>query len=276
MTSVLISLGSNIEKEHNLAAAVERLRQQQAEVSEEEAVNLALERRLDLKNQEAIVVDSWRKIRVAKDALEADLDVFVRADVGTRPNTTNPVDFSSDASSYRVGVALDGPLNRLAERNNYRAELINYQRARRDLIGQRDFVVQSVRRDLRALDVEKLNFEISRQSLVTAARQVELARVELLAPDQKGDSSTTQDALNALSSLLAAKNSLIASWVAYETARLQLLLDIESLDLDQYGQIGNGQYGQPGDDARVSHTVPGTGSHRRPTTAQQVSRRVDR
>jgi outer membrane protein TolC len=229
------------------------------EVSEEEAVDLALRRRLDLLNQRAIVVDSWRRIRVAQDALEADLDLFVSADIGTEPNTTNPVDFSSDASSYRVGVALDGPLNRLAERNNYRAQLIDYQRARRDLIGQGDVVVQAVRRDLRALEAEKLNFEISRQSLVTAARQVEFARVQLLAPGQAGDSSTTQDALNALNSLLAAKNSLVASWVAYETARLQLLLDIESLDLDQYGQIGDDDpNGPPGDEARVSDTVRST------------------
>lgn len=231
------------------------------EVSEEDAITLALRRRLDLQNQRATVVDSWRKIRVAKDALQADLDLFARADIATRLDATNPVDFSSEASNYRVGVALDGPLNRLRERNTYRAELINYQRSRRALIGRQDLVVQSVRRDLRALEAEKLNFEISRQSLVAAARQVELARLELLAPDQEGDSSTTQDALNALSSLLAAKNSLIASWVAYETARLQLLLDIESLDFDQYGQIG--------DNERVNDTVPGDTSPRGPAAARR-------
>jgi len=231
------------------------------EVSEIDAINLALERRLDLLNRQALVVDAWRKIRVAKDALEADLNLFARADVATKPDASNPADFRSDASSYRVGVELDGPLNRLAERNNYRAELINYQRARRDWIGRRDTIVQSVRRDLRTLEAEKLNFEISRQSLVAAARQVEQARLQLLAPDQSGeerDSSSTQDALNALSSLLAAKNSLIASWVAYETARLQLLLDIESLDFDQYGRIG--------DDTRVNDH-----SHRRTSNQQPVA-----
>lgn len=211
------------------------------EVSESDAVKLALDRRLDLSNQQATVVDAWRKIRVAKDALEADLDVFARADIATQGDSTNPVDFSSRASIYRLGFELDGPLNRLAERNNYRAELINYQRARRDWIGLRDGVVQAVRRDLRDLEAEKLNFEISRQSLVAAARQVEQARLQLLAPDQAAsdDSSRTRDALNALDTLLAAKNSLIASWVAYETARYQLLLDIESLDFGQYGFIGD-------------------------------------
>jgi hypothetical protein len=240
---------------------------QTIEVSEPVATNLALSRRLDLKNERAMVVDSWRKIRVAQDGLEADLNLFAEADIATQPRSTNPVDFSSDASSYRVGVAFDGPLNRLAERNIYRAELINYQRSRRDLIGLRDSIVQAVRRDLRALEAEQLNFEISRQSLVAAARQVEQARLELLSPDQAGDSSTTQDALNALNSLLAAQNSLIASWVAYETARYQLLLDIESLELDQYGQIG--------EDDRVRDTSAGEASQPEPAVAHRptVARR---
>ncbi len=215
------------------------------EVSQIDAIRLALDRRLDVMNRQAMVVDSWRKVRVARDALQADLDFFVAADIGTAGDSANPIDFSAKASSYRVGMSLDGPLNRRLERNQYRAELIQYQRSRRDLIGLQDVVVQQVRRDLRTLEAEKLNFEISRHSLVAAARQVEQARVQLLAPDQSGDSSTTQDALNALSSLLSAKNSLIASWVAYETARMQLLLDIESLDLNQYGQIGDGFRASP-------------------------------
>lgn len=230
------------------------------EVSELDAVKLALRRRLDLRNQQAVVVDAWRKIRVAKDALESDLDVFARADIAA-VDSTDPLAFSEEASTYRLGFELDGPLNRLAERNNYRAELINYQRARRDWIGLRDGVVQAVRRDLRDLEAEKLNFEISRQSLVAAARQVEQARLQLSAPDQAAsdDSSRTQDALNALDTLLAAKNSLIASWVAYETARYQLLLDIESLDFDQYGSIG--------DDARVSDTFHTESSPGRPASS---------
>lgn len=207
------------------------------ELQENHVVQIALRERLDLMNQQAAVVDAWRKIRVAADALEADLDVFLDADVGTRPGTSNPVDFSASASSYRVGVRFDAPLNRLAERNIYRAELINYQRARRSWIALRDESVQSVRRDLRTLEAERLNFEISRQSLVAAARQVELARLQLLGPDQENDSSATQDALNAFNSLLDAKNSLISSWVAYETTRLQLLLDTEALELDEQGQV---------------------------------------
>ena len=66
-------------------------------------------------------------------------------------------------------------------------------------------MVQAVRLDVRELEANRLNFEIARQSLITAARQVELARLELLAPGTEGDSSTTQDVLGALDTLLEAR-----------------------------------------------------------------------
>jgi hypothetical protein len=200
-----------------------------------EAITEALANRLDLKNRRARVVDAWRKIRVAADGLQSDLDVFLQADVATEPGSDNPLDFSSEASRYRVGLAFDGPLNRMAERNIYRAQLIEYQRARREFIASRDDIVRAIRLDLRRLAADRLNFQIARQQLIVAARQVELARVQLLAPGQAGDSSTTQDVLDALNSLLDAKNALIAIWVTYETDHLRLLLDTEALQLNQWG-----------------------------------------
>jgi outer membrane protein TolC len=212
------------------------------DMEREDAVFYALDNRLDLKNSQAQVVDSWRRIRVAADALQADLDVFLQADIATAPDANTPFDFSARASRYRVGVEFDAPLNRLAERNIYRGQLIQYQRSRRDYIGVRDTVVRSVRLDLRQLAADRLNFEIARQSLITAARQVELARVQLLAPAPEAgpggkgsDSSHTQDVLNALNSLLDAQNNLVAIWIAYERGRLQLLVDTEAMQLDARG-----------------------------------------
>ena len=93
-----------------------------------------------------------------------------------------------------------------------------------------DRVAQEVRRESRQLEADRLNFRIARQSLIAAARQVEQSRDKLTAPGPAGDSSSTQDVLDALDSLLDAKNALIGTWVAYETNRLQILLDIEELD----------------------------------------------
>jgi len=205
------------------------------ELDLQQAIALGLSNRLDLMNRRAFVTDAWRKVRVAADGLQSDLDVVFEADVATEPGTKNPLNFSADASRYRVGFRLDGPLNRKAERNTYRSNLILYQRARRDFIAVKDNVVRAVRLDIRNLATDRLNFEITRQRLIVAARQVELAKIQLLAPGQAGDSSTTQDVLRALEDLLDAKNALIATWVTYETDRLQLLLDTELLQLDERG-----------------------------------------
>lgn len=204
------------------------------------AIDYALDNRLDLMNRQAIVVDAWRKVRVAENALRSNVDVNAGAVIGTVPGSNNPAKFSSDSSRFQLGVSFDAPLNRRIESNIYRTQLIEYQRSRRNWIAGRDEIVRSIRLDIRELNAEKLNFEIARQSLIAAARQVELARIELLAPKQvSNDSSKTQDALNALDNLLDAQNVMISVWANYETLRLQLLLDTEALQLNEQGLIQN-------------------------------------
>jgi outer membrane protein TolC len=219
---------------------------------EEEAVNQALANRLDLMNERARVVDAWRRIKVAADALEGVANVVVGGNINTAPDASNPFDFSALASSYRVGVQLEGPLNRQAERNAYRVSLINYQRARRTYMGQEDAVIQAIRRDLRQLETDRLNFVLARQTLISAARQVEAARERLLLGGAANPSTGTLDILNALNALLQAKNALIAVWVSYETGRLQLLLDMELLQLDDRGVYHDDTLRQPDNSAAAS------------------------
>lgn len=228
------------------------------------ATEYGLSNRLDLMNQQGRVVDAWRQIRVAADGLESDLEVFAEADIATEPGGSNPVKFSAAANRYRVGLRFDGPLNRKIERNTYRRSLVNYQRARRAHMALDDQIQQAIRRDLRQLENERLNFEIARQSLIAAARQVENARDQLLLGEGSG-SASTQDVLNALNALLSAKNTLIGSWVSYETGRIQLLLDLEALQLDERGVYTDEQHdtrhrpSPPGDvdrDQRPAETTP--------------------
>ena len=202
------------------------------ELTADLAVQIALENRLDLLNQRALVVDSWRNIQISANRLKGFLDVVVNGDIATEANSKKPFDFSSSASGYRAALRFDAPLNRQFERNAYRLQLIQYQRVRRQYMAIEDKVVREVRRDIRDLATNRTNFEIARQSLITAARQVEEAGDQLLLPGPASDSSHTQDSLNALNSLLQTKNSLINIWVDYETTRVQLLLDLEALQPD--------------------------------------------
>jgi outer membrane protein TolC len=202
-----------------------------------EGVAIAKAQRLDLQNQLAFATDAWRKVSVAANALRGGLNVVAGANIGTEPGSLNPLNFSAQASQYTLGLEVDGPLNRMAERNNYRASLITYQRAKRAYMGLSDNIEFAIRTDLRTLNQLELSFEISRQQLLAAARQLESARLTLLGPvDRRSNNDTTTlNLLQALGNLLDARNRLAANYINYEQQRVQLLLDLESLQLDSRG-----------------------------------------
>ncbi|MBO0700709.1 MAG: TolC family protein, partial [Zavarzinella sp.] len=206
--------------------------------TEADAIAFAKENRLDLMTGQAQVTDAWRKVLVAANALKAELNLVANANLATPVSErANLLNFQADLARYAVGVQFDGPLNRQAERNAYRAALIAYQQARRDYMLLSDRVEQSVRRDLRLLELEQLNFEIARLTLISAARQLEAARQRILQADPRGAEGAirTRDILDAQNSLLTAQNGLAAGYITYEQLRVQLLLDLEALRLDPHG-----------------------------------------
>jgi outer membrane protein TolC len=201
----------------------------------EEAEEFARNNRLDLMNQRAQVTDAWRQIAVTASALKAGLNVTATANVATKPGADAPFDFRACASTYTVGFQFDGPLNRLAERNLYRASQINYQQARRSFMALGDQIDASIRQDLRTLELERANFAIARLQLISAARGLEASRDSLLIETNVAASAATLNILNALNALLQAKSQLINSWISYESTRVQLLLDMDALQLTPRG-----------------------------------------
>lgn len=207
------------------------------DVPEGPALAFAHENRLDLQNQLAQATDAWRKVAVAANALRGGVDVTASTNLATDPAGSRPFNFSSEFNSYAVGLQFDAPLNRLAERNNYRASLITYQRAKRAYVALSDQIEFQVRVDLRELDRTRSSFAIARQQVLAAARQYENARLNLIGPRDRraANDTTTLNLLQALSNLLAARNALAANFVSFEQRRLQLLLDLEELQLDDRG-----------------------------------------
>ncbi len=202
------------------------------ELEEEGAVRIALQRRLDLKNSKAAVTDAFRRVEIAADQLESDLSVTASAEIGT--DNDNAFRLDSDANEYNLGVNFDGPLNRFEERNGYRVAQIAYQQQRRQYMADEDAIVNSVRLNLRQLRTNRFGFQIARQQLITATRQVEQAQFNLRT-STSGDSSLTQDLLQALQNLRNTKNDLISSWINYETSRIAVFVDLESLQLNEQG-----------------------------------------
>ncbi len=212
------------------------------EVQPAEAVRFAQANRLDIMNERARVVDAFRRVEVTANALQSQLDLSGQATIATDPTKDNAFRIDSSANSYRLGVRLDGPLNRLNERNAFRAAEIAYQQSRRQLLSIEDSVAAAVRADLRALDISRLNFQIARQQYVAVTRQVDEAKFNLRTSNQ-ANSNLTRDLLTSLQGLLAAKNNLISNWIDYKTAKIRLFVDLELLYLDDRGKWINEKSG---------------------------------
>ena len=204
----------------------------------EEALQIARENRLDWMNARASVVDSWRLIEFNANALESSLNVVVNGDLGTVGN--NPVAFRNTNGRLSVGIEFDAPITRLAERNQYRQALIEYQQSRRAYMRYVDQVYQGLRNTLRAIQVDQLNFELRRAAVLVAINQVNLTRLRLTEPPRPGQalefsSTTARDLVDALDRLLSVQNEFLSVWVDYEVQRMGLDFDLGTMQLDHRG-----------------------------------------
>jgi outer membrane protein TolC len=209
------------------------------EMAMETAVQVALENRVDLMNERALVMDARRKVEIAANSLLAGLDVVIDGDINT-PTGNRPFDFRGSQSQIRAGVAFTAPLDQIDERNFYRTSLINYQRQRRNFMQIEDQVKQEVRNAWRQLFTLRQNMETSRRATRIAALQYDSA-VELSnAPvtpgaSTKGNGVSGNNLQTALQTLLNSQNSLISTWVSYEVNRLNIYRDMGIMEIGPDG-----------------------------------------
>src|SRR5262249_39368302 len=110
---------------------------------------------------------------------------------------SNPLAFSSSRTNQQLILNAQLPLVRLTERNIYRTALINYQRARRNLMNLEDNVAAQVRFDVRQLQLFAANYKIQQKVLESLYSQVESTLELIVAPTdpaQLGGSSTAAQA----------------------------------------------------------------------------------
>jgi outer membrane protein TolC len=199
----------------------------------DQAIQVALANRLDLKNALAAVTDAWRNVEVDANALQGFLNFIYTGNLASAPSHTTLFRFDSSASVHRFGLEFQAPINRRAERNAYRAGQIQYQRARRAYMALRDEIVREIRLNLRELTLGRKQFDIGREQLISSSRQLEEAEYALQRPSE--GAPVTLNLLNALNNLLSARNQLIGTWVAYETQRYSLYSNFDLMDIDANG-----------------------------------------
>jgi outer membrane protein TolC len=192
------------------------------------------------------VTDAWRNVEVAANALKGFLNLQYQGSLRTDPAHDGLLRLDASQSTHRVGVAIDAPINRRAERNEYRARQIAYQRARREYMRTHDAILREIRLDLRQLDLSRRQFEIGREQLIIASRQAEEAEAEFRNPPEGAGGNIALNLTTALNNRLGSRNSLIESWVGYETARMSLFRDLDIMIIDPDGAWANEHNGAAG------------------------------
>ena len=244
----LVSLAvhlDNLVKELSLVQARSRLEiitVEPVELHPLEALAIARANRVDWMNNRAALIDTWRLIEFNANALESGLDIVFSGDVGTTGN--NPFDFNHTTGGLRAGLRFDAPFTRLSERNVYRAQLIAYQQARRQLIQFEDGVHQNLRTNLRQLNQQRANLEIQRRAMSIAIRRVDERRENLNKPvapaapgatPQQFGPTAARDLLDALSDLRTVQNNVMSVWLAYYASHMTLIRDLGVMQLDENG-----------------------------------------
>ena len=202
------------------------------------AERIALENRLDLMNVRAQLYDAWRQIRVSANALKGVFNVTVTNEFVTPQTTNNPFGFAQQAKSFALVINGELPLVRVAERNNFRNQLINYQRNRRSLQNNEDFIKNLLRQEIRQMQVIYTQFKIAEKNLVLSVRVKDQSFEQIIAPPQPNATSQgavqTNNLIGAQQSVIGQENNLVTLWYQYQLYRLQIYRDLGILPYDEW------------------------------------------
>lgn len=200
--------------------------------------------RLDLMNVRGQVVDTWRQLAVFANGLLGTFNVQYHMDSFTPALLATPMAFSGSRTRQQLQLNAELPLVRIQERNNYRAALIAFQRARRILQRAEDQVMFDVRQELIVLRQQEEFYKIQSRQVELGYMTVENALDTLAAPPgggpQTADPATRAAALTnqlimAQSSLYTAQFAMTTLWITYLNERDQLYRDLELMNLDDRG-----------------------------------------
>jgi len=233
---LLLGLNSdeNIALDDNEMILITETGMDSPDLSLEQAMELAVQTRLDLYNGLDRVQDRARKIEVAANELAPGLDLSVVASVPDA-NNGNLGELDFENALYTTGLDFEIPLDTKLERNNYRRSLIDYEVATRNYLLDMYNIKLDVVDLWRRMNQARKNYEINLTSVEINERRVEEA--ELRAELGLGDIQDTVDSQN---DLTAAQTSLVSSIVDHNIAKLEFWRDLGLLYVDDSGQWEEG------------------------------------
>jgi hypothetical protein len=122
---------------------------------------------------------------------------------------------------------------------DYRRSQIAYQNARRNYYTYVDSVQAELRNILRNVQMNQIDFEINRNAILVDTVRVDVMQLRMEQPPQRGkkiDTNTAQQLIGALNGLMSSQNSFLNTWVAYQTQRMLLDLNMGTMTLDRQGR----------------------------------------
>ncbi len=196
----------------------------------EQAVEIALVSRLDLMIARDRVEDAQRKVLVAANALQPDVNLVAEATASSfGQDRFQSIDFERTRAS--IGLDVDPVFDRKSERNAYRTALIGYDQAARGFQESTDQVKLDVRQAWRNLQQAQVSFQIQEIGVKLNERRVR--EQELLFQAGRGSAIDQVDAQN---SLISSQNDLTAALVQHTIARLSFWRDMGILYIKENGQ----------------------------------------
>jgi len=198
-----------------------------AEISRNAGFALAVEGHMDILNAIDRFEDTQRRVRLAADALKPGLLLTSSLTLESEP-PHDYAEFDLDELRYSAGLALDLPLDRLRERNTYRAALVSFESQIRSLGQTLDGFRSLIEEGLRSLEQERLNYLSRQDALEVANRRVENNTLLF-----EAGRATIRDLREAQDNLVQAQNDLTFSLVNYLRVRLDLLLNLGVLRTEE-------------------------------------------
>ena len=250
-----ISIGLNVERP--LSILPQQVTTADPDVaSEAKVIDVALRYRLDLQTSRDQVADARRLVGVQANNLLPDLNFVGSGTLGNR-NGLAASSLDSRAFDYSAGLQLNLPLDRLAERNAYRASLVNLQRTVRAVESLGERVKADVRSAIRGIRLARETLLIQQKNIETARQRLDFANELLII----GRSDDSRDVVEAQNALLSAQDQYEQARANLQIQILQFLRDTGTLRIDPAaGTLGKAVERDPASGAiRPSMEYPPSG-----------------
>jgi outer membrane protein TolC len=146
-------------------------------IAEDKAVELALDRRVELEQAGDAVSEAQRQSRVAKHGTLPDLNLSLGYTRFSDNNNFNDT-MLFDRDNKGLSLVTSSDLTRTAEKANFQRSLLGVQAAVRNREDRRDDVIRQVRRELRSLRRGQERISNQQEQIKQSEGQLELAQVK--------------------------------------------------------------------------------------------------